>query len=349
MDAITFQAVEAVSFDSVADPELVEPTDALVDVTVAGLCGSDLHPYFGRERGLDPGTVMGHEFVGRVAEVGSAVSRVSPGDRVVAPFTTSCGSCFYCETGLTARCPRGELFGWVEKGEGLHGAQAERVRVPLADGTLVRVPEGLEDDAIALLAGDVLSTALYGAGLAAIGPGDHVAVVGCGPVGALAVRAAFERGAAHVFALDRVRSRLDLVVSFGAQPVDVARDDPARVVREGTGGRGADAAIEAVGTPEATRTAADVVRAGGRIGALGVHVEPHLAISPGEIYDRNLHYAGGRCPARAMLPAALSLARRDQARLARLVSHRLPLSRGVEAYRRFAAREEGWTKVVFEL
>lgn len=346
MHAITFRAVENLAFESVADPELVEPTDALVDVTLAGLCGSDLHPYFGRERGLDPGTVMGHELVGRVAEVGSDVTGVSAGDRVVAPFTTSCGACFFCERGLTARCTRGQLFGWVEGGAGLHGAQAERVRVPLADGTLVRVPEELEDDAVALLAGDVLSTARYGAELAAVEDGDVVAMVGCGPVGLLAVRAALERGAAHVFALDRVPSRLELAAGFGAEPVDVTLDDPGEVVRAASSGRGADAAIEAVGTPEATRTAADVVRFGGRIAALGVHVETHLAISPGEIYDKNLRYAGGRCPARAFMPGSLDLARRDEATLARLVSHRLPLSEGVDAYRRFAAREEGWMKVV---
>ena len=118
MKAITFLGVETLAFGDVPDPEPLDPRDALVRVTAAGICGSDLHPYFGRETGLDAGTVMGHELVGQVVEVGSAVSAVRVGDRVVAPFTTSCGACFFCRRGLTARCERGQLFGWVEKGRG---------------------------------------------------------------------------------------------------------------------------------------------------------------------------------------------------------------------------------------
>jgi len=345
MYAITFHDIETLVFERVPDPVLLAPSDAIVHVRVAGICGSDLHPYFGRERGLDPGTVMGHEFLGEVVDVGPDVARVRPGDVVVAPFSTSCGTCFYCRTGLTARCERGELFGWVQEGRGLHGAQAELVRVPLADGTLVQVPEGL-DDAVALLAGDILSTAAFGADLAEVAAGDVVVVVGCGPVGLLTIRAALERGARAVVALDRVPSRLAAAVRFGAIAVDVAEGDPGAVVREHSEGRGADAAVEAVGSPEATRLAADLLRPGGRLAAVGVHTEPHLALSPGEIYDRNLRYASGRCPARHYLPASLALATRDAALLGALITQRLPLAQGVAAYRRFAAREEGWTKVV---
>jgi len=345
LNAITFHDVEHLAFERVPDPEVREPTDALVRMSAAGICGSDLHPYFGRERGLDPGTVMGHELLGEVVEVGAAVRTVAVGERVVAPFSTSCGRCFYCGIGLTARCVHGQLFGWVEGGRGLHGAQAELVRVPLADGTLVRVPEGL-DDAVALLAGDVLSTAAFGAELAGVSEGDLVVVVGCGPVGLLAVRAALARGAREVVAVDRVPSRLELAAGFGATAVDGAEGDPVGIVHARSGGRGADAAIEAVGAPEATRLAADLLRAGGALAALGVHTEPHLALTPGEIYDRNLRYASGRCPARAYLPASLDIAARDAALLKTLISHRLPLSEGVDAYRRFAARDPGWTKVV---
>lgn len=345
MNAITFQDVERLAYERVPDPVLVEPGDALVRVAVAGICGSDLHPYFGRERGLDRGTVMGHEFLGDVVEVGAGVRSLRPGDRVVAPFSTSCGACFYCRSGLTARCASGQLFGWVQEGRGLHGAQAELVRVPLADGTLVTVPEGL-DDAVALLAGDILSTAAFGADLAGVGEGDLVVVVGCGPVGLLAVRAALERGAREVVAVDGVPSRLAVAERFGATPADFLRGDPLAVVRERSEGRGADGAIEAVGSTEATRLAADLLRLGGSLAAVGVHTEPHLALSPGEIYDRNLRYASGRCPARAYMPASLELAGRDEALIATLVSHRLPLAEGVEAYRRFADREPGWTKVV---
>jgi len=215
----------------------------------------------------------------------------------------------------------------------------------LADGTLVCVPDGL-DDAVALLAGDILSTAAFAADLAAVGPGDLTVVVGCGPVGLLAVRAALERGAREVVAVDVVPSRLEAAARFGATP---APPDPAAAlafVRERSEGRGADAAVEAVGSAESTRLAADLLRLGGRLAAVGVHVEPHLALSPGEIYDRNLRYAAGRCPARHYMPASLAIAQRDTALLSTLITQRLPLSEGVEAYRRFAAREPGWTKVV---
>lgn len=345
MKAITFQGVESLAFQDVPDPGIEAPGDVLVRVTAAGICGSDLHPYFGRETGLDPGTVMGHEFVGTVVETGSGVRALRKGDRVVSPFTTNCGECVYCTLGLTARCERGQLFGWVQAGVGLQGCQAERVRVPLADATLVRVPPGM-DDAVALLAGDILSTAIFGASLAGVEPGDLAVVVGCGPVGVLAVRAALARGAREVVAVDAVPSRLALAALFGAVAVNFETGDPVATVRERSGGPGADCAIEAVGSPAATRMAADLLRPGGSIAAVGVHTEPHLALSPGELYDRNLRYAAGRCSARHYLPEALALAEGEADLLEHLISHRLPLENGVEAYRRFAAREPGWTKVV---
>lgn len=346
MHAITFAEVETLNVERVPDPGIVADDDAIVEVEVAGICGSDLHPYRGMEVGLDPGTVMGHEFTGRVVEVGRAVRAFTVGDRVVAPFTTSCGGCWACTSGLTSRCIRGQLFGWVERGDGLHGAQAELVRVPLADTTLVAIPETLTNAAVALLAGDVLSTALFGVELAGVRAGDTVAVIGCGPVGLLAVRAALARGAREVLALDTVASRLDLAGRFGAVPVSIATTDAIGFARERTGGRGVDRVIEAVGSPQATRTAADIVRTGGTIAAVGVHTETSFALSPGDIYDRNLTYAAGRCPARRMLPAALDVAQHDEPLLALLISHRLPLADAVDAYRRLAAREEGWAKVV---
>ncbi len=346
MDAITFQDVESLAFESVPDPVVLDGSDVIVRTRVAGLCGSDLHPYLGRERGIEPGTVMGHELVGEVVEVGGDVRDLSVGDRVVAPFTTSCGRCFYCRMGLTARCDRGQLFGWVQNGTGLHGCQAELVRVPLADGTLVQVPEGL-DDAVALLAGDILSTAMFGAELAGVTEGDLVVVVGCGPVGLLSIRAALEGGAREVIAVDPVPSRLALASRFGATPGARNPDERLAQVRERSQGKGADAAIEAVGAPEATRDAVELLRFGATLAALGDHTEAHLAIPPGEIYDRNLSYAAGRCPARRFMPSALALARRDADLMVSLISHRLPLADGVDAYRRFAAREEGWAKVVF--
>jgi threonine dehydrogenase-like Zn-dependent dehydrogenase len=315
-----------------------------VAVERAGVCGSDLHVYHARERGLDRGTVMGHEFVGRVLEAGPEVTGLGPGDRVFAPFTTSCGACWFCARGLTARCPRGELFGWVQDGAGLHGGQAERVRVPLAAATLLPVPDDLDPE-VALLLGDVLSTGAYCAERAEVGPDDVVAVLGCGPVGVMSLVGARERGVTDLYAVDAVPERLELAARFGAVPLPLA-DDPVAAVRRVTGGRGADAVLEAVGSPAAGRLAFDMVRPGGVISTAGVHTEPHMAFSPVEAYDKNVTYRSGRCPARAMMERLLPLARAGRYPVTDIVSHRLPLADGVAAYRMFAAREDGCTKVI---
>jgi threonine dehydrogenase-like Zn-dependent dehydrogenase len=347
MRALTFQGIETVRVESVPDPAVEQPGDVVVRVEAAGVCGSDLHVYHGRERGLDPGTVLGHELVGEVVAAGREVARFAPGDRVVSPFTTSCGACFYCRRGLTCRCERGQLFGWVEGGAGLHGAQAELVRVPLADSSLAAVPAGLAP-AVALLAGDVLATGLFGAEGAGAGPGAAVAVVGCGPVGLAATVAAGELGAATVFAVDAVAERLALAGRLGAVPLDLRRDDPVAALRAATGGRGADGVVEAVGSPAATRLAVDLARPGGAVAAVGVHTEAAFPFSPVEAYDKNLTYRAGRCPARAYLDRALALAARREGDLAALLTHRLPLDDGPRGYRLFAARRDGCVKVILE-
>src|SRR5512135_3224417 len=215
MRAITFHAPHDLRVDRVPDPAILTTGDALVRVELAAICGSDLHVWHGRETGLDVGTVMGHEGIGEVVGVGASVRSLSIGDRVVCPFTTSCGVCWYCRTGLTARCERGQLFGWVQSGLGLQGAQAELLRVPLAEGTLVPVPRDLPLEAALLLA-DVFPTGWHGARLAESGPGRTTVVVGCGPVGLMAVLAAGAQGAEAVFALDTVPERLALAARLGA-------------------------------------------------------------------------------------------------------------------------------------
>ncbi|MEM8895579.1 MAG: alcohol dehydrogenase catalytic domain-containing protein, partial [Bacteroidota bacterium] len=139
MKGITFQGVKQLAFEEAPDPTIQQPTDVIVKVDVTAICGSDLHVYRGLETGLDIGTIMGHEFLGEVVEVGSDIKLIQKGDTVVSPFTTSCGECYYCKIGLTCRCELGELYGWVSDGHGLHGAQAEYVRVPLADSTLMKI------------------------------------------------------------------------------------------------------------------------------------------------------------------------------------------------------------------
>jgi len=345
LKAIIFQDIESVSHEDVSDPVIESQHDAIVRVEMAGVCGSDLHVFHGRERGLDPGTVLGHEFVGEIQDVGRSVSRFRPGDRIVSPFTTSCGSCFYCRRGLTARCSAGQLFGWREAGRGLHGAQAEYVRVPLADSTLVRVPEGLNAEA-ALLAGDVLSTGFFAAKSGQIESGDLVVVLGCGPVGLMAALSARLLGAERVLACDRVAERLALAATFGAESLPLDAGSPLEIVAEATNGRGADVVIEAVGSQDASRLAVDMVRPGGVVSVVGVHTESNFAFSPVLAYDKNLTYKIGRCSARHYMDKTLQLLTRERPPVTSIISHRLPLGEGSHAYRIFADRAEGCTKAI---
>lgn len=344
MRAITFQEPYRLSHEVVADPALEAPGDVVVRVEVAAVCGSDLHVYRGHETGLDAGTVMGHEFLGEVVEAGPDVKELEPGDRVVSPFSTSCGACFFCRCGLTARCIEGALFGWVEDGVGLHGSQATYVRVPMADTTLARVSEELEAEA-ALLAGDVLATGFYCAESGGAGPDSVVVVVGCGPVGIMAAVGSLELGSEIVYAVDSVAERLELAESFGATAVDLA-GGPVERLREATEGRGVDVVLEAVGSPEATRLAVDLVRPGGTVAAVGVHTEEQFAFSPVEAYDKNLTYRAGRCPVRPRLERMLELVASGRYDFGRIISHRMPLSEGVRAYQIFDQKLEGCTKVV---
>ena len=344
MRALTFHGVRDLRVETVPDPAVLAPTDAIVAVRLAAICGSDLHIWHGRETGLDRGTVMGHEFLGEVVEVGPDVSRLARGDRVVSPFTTSCGSCFYCTHGLPARCTRGQLFGWVERGVGLHGGQAQLVRVPLADTTLFPVPAELTPEA-GLVLGDVLATGWHAAVMGGVAPGATCAVVGCGPVGLMAVLAAQELGAERVFALDAVPERLALAARFGATPVNLKELDPVATIRDATQGRGADAVLEAVGTPEATKLAFDLARPGGTLAAVGVHHEAAFPFSPGAAYDKNLTYRIGRCPVRHYMERLLQVARRRQDELALLFTHRIPLEQSPAGYRIFDSKREGCIKV----
>jgi threonine dehydrogenase-like Zn-dependent dehydrogenase len=343
--ALTFHGPGAVRCESVPDPTIAAPGDAIVRVELAAICGSDLHVWRGHERGLDAGTVLGHELLGEVVETGAGVRDVRRGMRVVAPFTTSCGECFYCARGLTCRCPRGELFGWVQDGRGLHGAQAEYVRVPLADATLSAVPAGVAPAAV-LFCGDIVATGLFCAASGDVRPGAVVAVIGCGPVGLMAALAARWLGAERVFAIDDVPERLRLATRYGAEAIDRSAAAPRDVVLDATEGRGAGSVLEAVGSPAATRLAFELVRPGGTIAACGVHTESAFAFTPGEAYDKNLTYRAGRCPARQYFDRALALARAHERDLLALVSHTLPLEDGPRGYEMFDRKQQGCTKVL---
>lgn len=346
MQALTFQGIRDIRYADTPEPRLAHERDAIVRVELAGLCGSDLHVYHGRETGIDRGTVMGHELVGRVVETGSAVRNLHAGDRVAAPFSTSCGACEYCRRSLSARCVSGRLFGWVQAGEGLQGAQAPLVRVPLADATLLRLPDDV-DLPEALLLCDVLPTGAWCAAEARVEAGRTVAVLGCGPVGLMAILAAHELGAAQIHAVDSVDERLARAEAFGATPVDLRRGDPIAGIRAATGGHGVDAVLEAVGSPEAGRLAFDLVRPGGVVSTVGVHHEAAFPFSPAEAYDRNLTWRIGRAPARSLMEGLLPMVRRRRRELAALITHRIPLAEGREAYALFDAKRDGCLKVAF--
>ena len=349
MRAVCFQSVKDVSVQSIPDAKLEASTDAVVEVELAGLCGSDLHPYFGREVGLDRGTVMGHEFVGRVVEAGDAVREIAIGDRVFSPFTTNCGTCFYCRRGLSSRCPSGQLFGWRQNAVGLHGGQAQRVRVPLADGTLMKVPEGLRGEA-ALLLGDNLSTGYFGASMA-IDPQsvdeDVFAIVGCGTVGLLAIECARRKGARNLFAVDPNTARLQIAEQLGATVFENA-DDAVSAVHAATDGRGADGVMEFVGLPDAQTLAYRLIRPGGRMSVIGCHCTPGFAFSPAQAYDKKLTYRTGRCPARSYMDVLPDMLLKEPMDLSWCFTHRFGLEDAEEAYQTFAGGKDGCVKAVLE-
>lgn len=345
MKGLVFDGHRTVNYESVEDPCLESPGDVIVQVKRAAICGSDLHPYHEREEGLDYGTIMGHEFVGEIVEAGAEVRGLRVGDAVYGPFTTNCGECYYCQNGLTSRCPQGQLFGWVGMGEGLEGTQADLVRVPLASSTLQPVPEGITDEE-ALLIGDVFSTAYFCADNAEVEPGGIYAVVGCGPVGILAILAARQKGAELIYAVDAVAERLAMAQQAGAVPIDFSAEDPVATLHEVSEGRGADAVLEAVGSFEAERSAIELVRPGGTISVVGVHCHETLAFSPREAYDKNVTYRVGRCPARAYMDKLAPIVRDEDLDITRVISHRMALADGAEAYRLFDEKREGCTKIV---
>jgi threonine dehydrogenase-like Zn-dependent dehydrogenase len=311
---------------------------------MAGLCGSDLHPFFGRERGLDAGTVMGHEFVGDVIAVGADVATTRPGDYVCAPFTTSCGDCFDCRQGLTSRCGAGRLFGWREQGLGLDGGQAERVRVPLADGTLVKIPKGLSPET-ALLLGDNLSTGYFAAELTGIDPQGTYAVVGCGTVGLLAIQSAKRLGARQLFAIEPNDARRAAARRLGAIPL-AESTEALGVIRDATGGRGADGVIELVGLPDAQRLAYELARPGGTLSIIGCHSAHAFSFSPAEAYGKNLTIRTGRCPARHYMSKLMPQLTADPMDLSWCITHRFSVDQAQHAYETFAGRKEDCIKAL---
>jgi len=347
MYGLTFHGKETVHYESISDPEIKSPTDAIVKTRIAGICGSDLHPYHEREKGLDHGTVMGHEFVGEVVEIGTAVTSLQIGDLVVSPFTTNCGICYYCLKGLTCRCIYGNCYGWVEGGKGLQGAQAQYVHVPLAESTLVHLANGVTMEEGVLL-GDILSTGYFCADMAEIQPKGVYVVIGCGPVGLMAILGAIELGAEKLYAIDSIPQRLNHAQRFGAIPIDYTSTDPVEIIRDATDGRGADAVLEVVGNPSAARLSVDLVRPCGIISAVGMHTEEHIAFSPIEAYNKNLTFKAGRCPVRFYIEQLMPLVQNKKYDYTSIITHKMSLQDGVHGYHIFDKKEDGCLKVMLK-
>jgi threonine dehydrogenase-like Zn-dependent dehydrogenase len=292
-----------VRIETVPDARLVEPTDALVRVTRAAICGSDLWPYKSMEPS-ETGRRMGHEFIGVVEDAGADVQTMKAGDLVVAPFVWSDGTCVFCQEGLQPSCLHGGRYGF----DGVDGGQGEAVRVPQADGTLVVLPVGKDDTLMPSLLAltDVMATGHHAALGAKVGPGRTVAVVGDGAVGLCGVLAARRLGAERIISLGRHPDRIALARDFGATDVVSERGDEAvERVRELTDGFGADSVLECVGLEQSTVTALSIVRPGGAVGRVGVPQAESIPAGVTTFFD-NVSIAGGPAPARAYMEELLA-------------------------------------------
>jgi 2-desacetyl-2-hydroxyethyl bacteriochlorophyllide A dehydrogenase len=316
MRAVTFQAPRDVQVQERSDPALEARDDAIVDIEASGICGSDLHIYHGRVQ-IEPGFTIGHEFVGTVLEAGDAVTRVRPGDRVLGCFHSACGTCFFCLRGAFHKCDEMRVFGHGKLLGGLQGTQAERALVPRANMTLRKVPDGVSDD-VALFAGDVMGTGYHAILQAGIKPGDNVAVLGLGPVGLCAVQVARAAGASPVVAIDSVEQRLALARSFGAIPVD--------------------AAIDAVGHPEALDLAIRVTRKAGTVVAIGVYAEP-CQVHMGLVWIKALTLRSGHANVIAHVDRVLGMLASGTLDPTPLVTHHMELDDAADAYALYDRRE----------
>ena len=322
-----------ISVDTLADPSIIEPTDAIIRIAATCVCGSDLWPY--RGIGSDPHDApMGHEYVGEVVEVGAAVTSVAPGDFVVGSFCYSCGECEICAAGYQSRCPNG---GFVSAAG---GTQAELARIPQADGTLVKTPARPNKEQLAslLAASDVLGTGWFAADAAGAAPGKTIAVVGDGAVGLCAVLAAKQLGAERVIAFSSHPQRAELAREFGATDIITTRgDEGVAELKAMTDGLGAHGVAECVGTESAMEQAIASCRPGGFVGFVGV---PHHggSVKIGKLFGTAVHLHGGPAPVRRYLPHLIDLIYSGAINPGRVFDLILPLEEAAEGYRAMDSR-----------
>jgi len=386
MRALTWQGKHDVRVDTVPDPRIVNPRDAIIEVTATAICGSDLHLYDGVIPGLRPGDVLGHEFMGRVVETGPG-STLKPGQRVVVPFTISCGSCFFCAQGQFSACDNSNpveaqeasellyghamsgLFGYSHLTGGYPGGQAEYVRVPFSDVGPIVVPDGVPDEQVLFLS-DILPTGWMAAENAQIQPGDSVAVWGCGPVGLFTVQSALLMGAEQVIAIDHHPNRLRLARDLGARVIDYRHSHVLEALLEMTGGIGPDAVIDAVGmeshgfAPDnlldtakqkvgigvdrahVLRMALLAVRKGGRVSVPGVYGGFADKFPLGALMEKGLQIRTGQTHVQKYGQDLLQRILEGQIDTTFLISHRLSLEDAATGYRNFRDNQDEWTKVV---
>ena len=343
MRAVVYKGPGDKAWDEVPDPTIVDETDAIVRVDTVTICGTDLHILKGDVPTVDSGRILGHEAVGTVEEVGSAVSSIKPGDRVLVSCISACGRCRYCRLGQYGQCIGGG--GWI-LGHRVDGTQAEKVRVPFADTSTYVLPDTVTDEH-ALMLSDILPTG-YEVGVlnGQVQPGDIVAVVGAGPIGLAAIVGAQLFSPATIVAIDLADSRLDAAKQFGAHvTINNGRDDAVAVVKDLSDGLGADVAIEAVGVPDTFELCTSLIRPGGRVANVGVHGKPatlHLE----ELWIRNVTVTTGLVDTYST-PTLLKLVASQQLDAGRFITHHFGFDQFMEAYDVFSqAGETGALKVI---
>jgi glutathione-independent formaldehyde dehydrogenase len=377
MRAVVYRKPFEVAVEEVPDPRIEHPSDAIVRITSSCICGSDLHMYEGRTA-AEPGIVFGHENLGVIEEVGSGVTSLEPGDRVVMPFNVACGFCKNCQAGFTGFCLTvnpsgfaGGAYGYVAMGP-YPGGQAEYLRVPYADFNCLLLPAGPEHEADYALLADIFPTGYHGCELAAVAPGETVAVYGAGPVGLMAAYSALLRGASRVFVVDRVPERLAKASEIGAVPVDFSRGDPVQQIKDETRGEGTDKGVDAVGYQAADRAGdreepaavlnqlVQTVRPTGALGVPGLYVpsdpggvDEHarhglLLVAIGRLFEKGLRVGTGQADVKRYNRQLRDMITEGRARPSFVVSHELPLEQAPAAYQKFDQRVEGYTKVILK-
>ncbi len=358
MRAVVFHGVGDIRLDDVSEPKIREDNDAIVRLTASAICGTDLHFTRGTMGPMKPGTILGHEGIGVVEDIGKGVRNLRAGDRVVIPSTIACGTCSYCRAGWYSKCdkanPKGPettaFYGGPEMTGPFDGLQAEFARVPFANVGLVKLPESVSDED-AILLSDIWPTAYFGIDILDVEPGKTVAIFGCGPVGQLAIAAALKVGAGRVFAIDSVESRLEMARAQGAEVIDFEAEDPVETLKELTMGIGPDRVLDAVGVdakPESSQAlswAVETIAKGGIISIIGVYPPTEMKFPIGKAMGKNLTIRSGDCPHRRYLPDAVRKVAAGELVPSRILTQRTPISDALSAYESFDRHEEGWIKV----